>query len=176
MTQTTAARKQLAWMTGGVLLMFAFAVFAMPPIYRVFCEITGLNGKPSAMAAAASSSVDLDREITVEFITMVDAALPWQFSSERRVIKVHPGEIHQVSFSVTNQSHVPVTGKAIPSVAPSAGAAHLKKTECFCFIEQTLAAGESMEMPLVFYIDPDLPRQIGTVTLAYRFYRQADAG
>ncbi|MDP1776878.1 MAG: cytochrome c oxidase assembly protein, partial [Moraxellaceae bacterium] len=106
MTQTTAARKQLIWMTGGVLLMFVFAVFAMPPIYRVFCEITGLNGKPSAMAAGESTSVDLDREITVEFITMVDSALPWQFTSERRVIKVHPGEIHQMSFSVVNQSDV----------------------------------------------------------------------
>lgn len=176
MTQTPAARKQLIWMTGGVLLMFVFAVFAMPPIYRVFCEITGLNGKPSAMAAGESTSVDLDREITVEFITIVDSGLPWQFTSERRVMKVHPGEIHQVNFAVSNQAGVPVTGKAIPSVAPSAGAAHLKKTECFCFIEQTLAAGESMDMPLVFYIDPALPKQIGTVTLAYRFYRQADAG
>lgn len=173
---TPAARKQLFWMTGGVLLMFVFAVFAMPPIYRVFCEITGLNGKPSMLAAAPAATVDLDREITVEFITSVDGALPWQFSSEKRVMRVHPGEIHQINFEVVNQSASAVVGKAIPSVAPAAGAAHLKKTECFCFIEQRLEAGERQQMPVVFYIDPALPRQIGTVTLAYRFYRQPDAG
>lgn len=176
MTDRGAQRRQLRYLLLGVVGMFVFAVFAMPPIYRVFCELTGLNGKPSGMAASAAIRPELDRVVTVEFVTSVDAALPWQFAGERRVIEVHPGEIHRVNFRVRNLSDQAVTGRAIPSVAPANGASHLKKTECFCFREQTLAAGAEADMPLIFYIDPDLPRQIRTVTLAYRFYRQPESG
>ncbi len=169
-------KRQLQYLAGGVLMMFAFAVFAMPPMYRAFCELTGLNGKPSMTAAGAAAAVDLDRTVTVEFVTSVDAGLPWTFTGDTRSIEVHPGQIQHVSFHVVNEAGTAVTARAVPSIAPAAGASHLKKTQCFCFKEQTLAAGASADMPVIFYIDPDLPRQIKIVTLAYRFYRQPDAG
>lgn len=176
MSEDRTQKRQLGYLVGGVVLMFVFAVFAMPPMYRAFCELTGLNGKPSMVAAGAARSVDLDRTVTVEFVTSVDAGLPWQFAGETRSIQVHPGQIQRVNFRVSNEADAAVTGRAIPSIAPAVGASHLKKTQCFCFEEQTLAAGASADMPVVFYIDPDLPQQIKTVTLAYRFYRQPDNG
>lgn len=178
MSEGAAQRRQVRYLLLTVAGMFAFAVFAMPPIYRVFCELTGLNGKPVAATASAGAALrpDLARRVTVEFVTSVDAGLPWQFSGERRAIEVHPGEVHQVSFRVRNLSDARTTGHAVPSVAPAVATSHLKKTQCFCFDRQTLSAGESLDMPVIFYIDPDLPRQVRTVTLAYRFYRQPDAG
>ena len=174
MAASPSITRQLVWLSGVGVAMFVFALFIMPPIYRVFCEITGLNGKPSAMAAGETPGVVSDRTVTVEFVTSVDAGLPWQFAGDRRVMTVRPGQINQVSFHVVNEAGEAVTGRAIPSVAPAAGAAHVKKTQCFCFEEQTLQAGQRLDMPLIFYIDPDLPRHVRTVTLAYRFYRQAD--
>lgn len=171
-----AQRRQLRTMLVVVAGMFAFAVFVMPPIYRVFCELTGLNGKTEDRAAAASTRVVSGRDVSVEFLTSVDAGLPWDFVGERHVVSVHPGQIQRVNFHVVNRSDHAVTGRAVPSVSPAAAAAYLKKTQCFCFQEQTLAAGASADMPVVFYLDPDLPAQIHTVTLAYRFYRQPDAG
>lgn len=176
MSKQVSQRRQLQYLILGVLGMFAFAVFVMPPIYSVFCEITGLNGKPNATAASASGvRTDLSRQVTVEFVTAVDAGLPWSFVGNSKSIDVHPGQIQQVSFHVHNYSDERITARAVPSISPAAGAAHLKKTQCFCFREQTLAAGASADMPVIFYIDPDLPKGIETITLSYRFYRQPDA-
>lgn len=169
-------QRQLRYLLGGVVLMFVFAVFLMPPLYSAFCELTGLNGKPALTAAGASSRVTLDRTVRVEFVTSVDAGLPWRFEGETHAVDIHPGQIQRVNFHVVNEAGVAITGRAVPSIAPSEGARYLKKTQCFCFREQTLAAGAVAEMPVIFYIDPDLPRQIHTLTLAYRFYRQPDAG
>lgn len=167
--------RQLRFLLLAVAGMFAFAVFAMPPIYRVFCELTGLNGKPAAQAAEALANTDLGRTVQVEFVTSVEAGLPWDFVGTDPVIRVHPGQIQRINFRVRNRGDQAITGRAIPSVSPAVGASHLKKTQCFCFESQTLAAGESVDMPVIFYVDPDLPRQVGTITLAYRFYRQPDA-
>ncbi|MEO7824471.1 MAG: cytochrome c oxidase assembly protein [Paraperlucidibaca sp.] len=167
-------KRQLRLLLLSVVGMFIFAVFLMPPLYDAFCELTGLNGKPNSTAAAASREVDLNRTITVEFLTSVDAGLPWQFKGERNAIDVHPGQINTVSFEVVNNADEAVIGRAIPSISPALGASHLKKTECFCFREQTLQAGQTLDMPVVFYIDPDLPKSVKTITLAYRFYRHQD--
>ncbi len=174
MTMPSPQKRQLRLLLLSVVGMFVFAVFLMPPLYDAFCELTGLNGKPNTTAAVASEVVDLNRTITVEFLTSVDAGLPWQFKSEKNAIEVHPGQINTVSFDVVNNARTAVTGRAIPSISPALGASHLKKTECFCFQEQTLAAGQTVEMPVVFYIDPDLPESVKTITLAYRFYRHSD--
>lgn len=177
MAADASQRRQLGYLALAVAGMFAFAVWIMPPIYRVFCELTGLNGKPLVAAAATKGlRADLSRSVTVEFVTSVDAGLPWQFSGATHAIDVHPGEIHQVSFHVRNLSGERSTGHAVPSISPAVATSHLKKTQCFCFSQQTLEAGAELDMPVIFYIDPDLPAQVGTVTLAYRFYRQPDAG
>ncbi|MEK6789998.1 MAG: cytochrome c oxidase assembly protein [Pseudomonadota bacterium] len=167
-------KKQLGWLVMSVVGMFAFAVFAMPPIYEAFCELTGLNGKPSLANAVNKPDEVLDRTVTLEFVTSVDAGLPWTFRGNLKSIDVHPGQIQRISFHVENTADHAVTGRAIPSIAPAVGTAFVKKTQCFCFEQQTLNAGQSVDMPVILYIDPALPKNIKTITLAYRFYRQPD--
>ena len=173
---TSAQSKQLRWLAIGVVGMFAFAVFAMPPIYRVFCELTGLNGKPSLANALAKPEAVLDRKVTLEFVTSVDAGLPWTFRGNLTSVEVHPGQIHRVNFQVENLADHAIVGRAVPSISPAASTSFVKKTQCFCFEQQTLTAGQVVDMPGVLYIGPDLPKHIKTIPLAYRFYRQPDTG
>ena len=174
MTMPSHQKRQLRMLLLSVVGMFAFAVFLMPPLYDAFCELTGLNGKPNATAAVASQEVDLNRNITVQFLMCLDSGLSWKLNNKKNAVERHPGQINKVSFDVVNNAGTAVTGRAIPSISPALGASHLKKTECFCFREQTLAAGQTLDMPVVFYIDPDLPKSVKTMTLAYRFYRHPD--
>ncbi len=153
-----------------VVGMFVFAVFLMPPIYEAFCELTGLNGKGSNKAAAASVREDQSRTVSVEFLVDTDAALPWEFRKGEPAVRVHPGVITKTLFYVKNLDGKAVTGRAIPSISPNEAAKHVKKTECFCFREQRLDSGEEKEMPMVFYVDPALPAHITTITLSYKFY------
>ncbi|SHI02847.1 cytochrome c oxidase assembly protein [Ferrimonas marina] len=156
-----------------VVGMFGFG-FALVPLYDVFCEITGINGKTSNVAAVASEQVDNERLVTVEFVTYVRGDMPWQFEPKIERIKVHPGETHQVSFLAKNLSGGDTVGQAIPSVSPGTGALYFSKIECFCFNNQPLPAGEETEMGLVFYVDPALPESIGTLTLSYTLYNITD--
>jgi cytochrome c oxidase assembly protein subunit 11 len=149
--------------------MFGFA-FAMVPIYDVICDITGLNGKTSSTAADGAVELDEDRLITVQFVTVSGEGMVWDFKPQVRSIKVHPGEITQVNFTVKNPADSTIIGQAIPSVTPGLAAPHLLKTQCFCFNNQTLAAGGEAEMPMIFYLDPALPKHINTVTLSYTMF------
>lgn len=152
-------------------VMFGFG-YALVPLYDVFCTITGLNGKTGRMSAgeAAGQRVDTGRVVTVEFITSTNTGLPWEFRSVVDSVQVHPGELKEVEFIARNQSSRAVTGQAIPSVAPGMAARYLKKTECFCFRRQHLAAREEKRMPVRFVIDPALPQTVDTVTLSYTFF------
>ena len=156
----------------GAIGMFAFALFVLPPMYDVFCEITGLNGKTNAEAETevANLEANMERTVTVQFIADTDNAMPWDFKPKTRSIKVHPGEIKRVDFYVNNRTADTLVGQAIPSVSPSYGAQYLKKTECFCFNQQELAGGDDMDMPLIFFIDPEIPDHISTLTLAYKLF------
>ena len=170
--QEKANKRLVKKLLVSVLAMFGFA-FALVPLYDVFCDLTGLNGKTGRVAAdvAEKSSVDLDRVVTVEFTTTVSPGLPWSFESEVFKVDVHPGQIEGVTFVVRNLVDKPVTGRAVPSLAPGQAAKFFKKTECFCFKEQTLQAGQSVEMPVRFIVDPDLPADVQTVTLSYTFFK-----
>lgn len=172
--EAVAVRNQRLLVRLGVVVvgMFLFAVFLMPPIYEVFCELTGLNGKTSGRAAAAPVVADTSRRVTVQFLVDTDSQLPWDFSRGVASLEVHPGEIARTEFHVKNRDAGQVTGRAIPSVSPSEAAQYLRKTECFCFGEQTLVGGAEKSMPMIFYIDPGLPAHIRTVTLSYKFYNQ----
>ena len=152
-----------------VVLMFGFG-FALVPLYDVLCDLTGLNGRTSSQASEQSTTVDASREVTVEFVTSIKPDMPWQFGPQVRKIKVHPGQIQLVNFVAENTSSQGLTGQAIPSVTPGRAATYFKKTECFCFKEQVLAAGEKVDMPLVFYIDPALPEKVSTITLSYTLF------
>jgi cytochrome c oxidase assembly protein subunit 11 len=155
--------------------MFVFAVGVMPPLYDVICEITGLNGKTSNEAVSAETAVvQEDRVITVQFLAKADPGMPWDFKPNVRSIKIHPGEIKLVDYHVRNRESVAIVGQAIPSVSPASATAYFKKTECFCFTQQALEGGASMDMPLIFYVDPDLPKNVSTITLSYTLFNITD--
>ena len=154
------------------VLMFGFG-FALVPLYDVFCDITGINGKTGRidMEEALSQQVDTDRLVTVEFLATVHSDLPWEFRPMVRRIKVHPGEVTEVNYFASNKTENLVAGQAVPSLAPGLAAKYFNKTECFCFTRQTLGPGESREMPLRFVVDPELPENVRTVSLSYTFYQ-----
>lgn len=152
-----------------VVAMFGFG-YLMVPIYDVFCDITGLNGKTSNEVAVAPVIVDKSRTVTVEFDSTLNESMQWDFEPEVNKIKVHPGEVMTVNYTVHNRMARDVDGQAVPSVAPGAAAEYLKKTECFCFTQQTLKAGEQKVMPVTFFVDPELPDDVRILTLSYTFF------
>lgn len=149
-------------------LVFAFALV---PLYDVLCSITGLNGKTDNSASVlAKAKVDTSRLVTVQFTTNVMPGLGWNFYPKQASITLNPGKIESVVFIAKNITNQTVSGRAVPSVTPGIGAANLKKIECFCFVNQSLAAGEEKEMPLRFYVSPDLPEDVHEMTLSYAFF------
>lgn len=156
----------------------AFA-FALVPLYDVFCKATGFNGKTAggfgqgglgAVATQPVSNIDKSRVVTVEFTGTVMPGLPWEMRPLTTSIDVHPGEMQEVRYLVHNNSDRPIVGQAVPSVSPGQAAAHFEKIECFCFTQQTLAPGESAELPLLFIVKPEVDQKIRNITLAYAFY------
>lgn len=153
-----------------VVGMFCFA-FALVPLYDVFCRITGINGKTNVEAAVYSApEVDETRTITVDFITRTHSDMPWEFEAQTRKVDIHPGQMSEVTFYVKNPTGRDIIAQAVPSVTPGQASLYLNKTECFCFQHQPLKAGEEALMPMVFYIDPQLPENINFFTLQYTLY------
>lgn len=150
--------------------MFAFS-FALIPLYTVLCKLTGINGKVALTPAQAATSTEIKRDIKVEFLAQTDKSIPWTFTSEVAHISVHPGEIKEINFRVENLANEAVVAQAIPSVSPGQAAEYLKKMECFCFNKQPLNARESKLMRLQFYVDPELPKNVQTITLSYTLYK-----
>lgn len=156
------------------LSMFGFG-FALVPLYDVFCEVTGLNGKTAQQAAVITSKVsDKERWVTIEFMSHVQSNMPWKFKPETKRIKVHPGEITKVHFVADNLVDRSTLGQAIPSISPGIAAPYFHKTECFCFNQQHLSPLAHVEMPLIFYIDPAIPEDIHTLTLSYTLYNLSE--
>lgn len=153
-----------------VIAMFGFG-FALVPLYDVFCDITGLNGKTGDQYVSAEPiQVDTSREIKVEFLANLNAEMPWEFKPLTNVVKVHPGEAARIEYVARNKTDRDIIGQAVPSVTPGLAAAHFQKTECFCFTEQVLKAGEEKIMPVVFMIDPSVDEDVREVTLSYTFF------
>jgi len=158
-----------------VLGMFAFG-YALVPIYRAICEITGINilslgvkQIPGASSSqAANTQVDKTRSITVEFDA--NSRGPWHFKPAMRSVQVHPGELTTVMYEFQNVQDRVMSAQAIPSYAPRQSASHFNKLECFCFNQYTLAPGEKKEWPVAFVIDTKLPKDVTTITLSYTFF------
>ena len=166
----SSANKGVTKLIGVVLGMFCFG-FALVPLYDVICDVTGLNGKTGGRYAAEDSQVvDEDRWVTVQFTTSNNANMPWEFSPEVRTVKVRPGEPNEAIFIATNTTGNTMSAQAVPSVSPFSAAQYFHKTECFCFEQQTLEAGEMIEMPLRFIVDGDLPARIKKLTLSYTLF------
>lgn len=159
--------RKLIWMVIGSLLF----AFALVPLYDVLCTLTGLNGKTNNTAAVLSTAkVDNTRWVNVQFTTNVMPGLGWNFYPKQASIKLHPGKIETVIFIAKNTTNEVVVGRAVPSITPGIAAANLKKIECFCFVNQSLKAGEEKEMPLRFFVSPDLPKDVSDMTLSYAFF------
>lgn len=168
--QQLKIKKQLRLLLFATLGMFLFG-FALIPLYDVFCDVTGLNGKDYSRAETSSTSeVDQSRTVTVEFVTYLNKQLPWEFKPEVRQIQLHPGERKEIRFIATSNSNENTVGRAVPSITPGIAAQYLVKTECFCFLEQPLSAKQQAFMPLTFYVDPNIPDHITTLTLAYTLF------
>lgn len=162
----------------GVVGMFAFG-FALVPLYDVICDVTGLNGKGKTqeqyvLTDELAPTVDEARQVTVQFTVNGELVDDWDFRPSTRRMVVKPGEMHRLTYTVTNPYDHAVTSQAIPSIAPNIASSYLNKIECFCFEEQVLQAGETVEMPLQFFVDPELPERISKLTLAYRLYDISD--
>jgi len=151
--------------------MFAFGYIVMPPLYRVICDITGLNGRTNSVAVAAPDQQTVsDRVITVEFVSVINSSAAWSFKPTQFSMEVVPGKTYEAHYLAKNLTGRPAVGKAVPSVAPSSAAKYFNKIECFCFTKQEFAAGGSKEMPLIFFVEPDLPHSIDTITLSYTYF------
>jgi cytochrome c oxidase assembly protein subunit 11 len=162
---------KLAVVTG---LMFAFG-YALVPLYKAICEMTGLNVLAlneqvlsSAKPASQNSQVDTTRTITVEFDA--NSRGPWDFKPAQRSLQVHPGELTTVMYEFQNIQNRRMSAQAIPSYAPQQAAAHFNKLECFCFNQYTLEPGEKKSWPVAFVIDPKLSKDVKTITLSYTFF------
>lgn len=153
------------------VVMFGFG-YLMVPIYDVFCDLTGLNGKTGSLSTrqAEALEVDTERLVKVEFISVLNQQAPWTFAPQVSSMLVNPGKSYTTNYIAINQLGQEMVGQAIPSVAPSKAASYFKKTSCFCFEQQKFEANESKQMPLTFVIDPDLPDDINTVSLSYTFF------
>lgn len=151
--------------------MFAFG-FALVPLYDVFCDVTGLNGKTGRVEASAveHGRIDRSRTVTVTFIANEGNGLPWNFAPVDKQMTVHPGGIYSTSYRVSNRSHQQTTGQAVPSVSPTRASLYFDKTECFCFTQQILQPDETRDMPVQFVIKADLPEEIHEMTLSYTFF------
>ena len=155
------------------VMMFGFG-YALVPVYKQMCELLGINvlTQQDGMAVRdANTQIDKSRTITVELDG--NAQGPWRFRPTTRSIQVHPGELASVMYEVVNTTNRTVQAQAIPSYAPQSVTPHFKKVECFCFKQQTMKPNEARQMPVVFFIDPALPRDVKTITLSYTFFEIA---
>ena len=168
----SANRRLISKLMVVVVAMFGFG-YLLVPLYNVFCEVTGVNGKTGRLSAAEAAAIPVDnaRLITVEFVTNVNSGFPWAFKPMVSHVEVHPGVETEVMFEATNRSSETAIGQAVPSVAPNEAARFFRKTECFCFTQQSLAAGETRHMPVRFVVNSRLPQNIQTLTLSYTFFR-----
>jgi cytochrome c oxidase assembly protein subunit 11 len=154
--------------------MFGFG-FAMWPIYNVFCDLTGLGGRGVQVVDSAEQMEVSDREVKIRFDATVNSALPWIFQAKEKTASVRLGELSSAMYLAMNPNDEVIVGQAMYNVTPPEASLYFVKTECFCFTQQALQANESREMPVYYYIQPDLPEHIRDITLSYTFYRNDDA-
>ena len=162
-------RSTLIRLVVSAFLMFGFG-YALVPFYEKLCQVLDVNNlNKQDNTLPLNTQVDRSRNVTVEFDANLHK-LPWNFKPVTGSLVVHPGEVVTVEYEVSNTRGNAVTGQAIPSYTPSAAMQYFQKLDCFCFKQQTLAAGETRRMPIAFLVSPDLPKDINTITLSYTFF------
>ena len=171
---STAITKTVSKLIAVVIGMFAFVFVVMVPLYDVLCEQLGINGKTGGRYEVVESAVDTGRIIKVQFVASNNEGMPWDFKPTVSMMKVNPGAVNDTVFYAKNPLPKNMVAQAIPSISPNRAAEYFHKTECFCFNQQPLAAGDETEMPLQFIVDQDLPDDIKTITLSYTIFDVTD--
>jgi cytochrome c oxidase assembly protein subunit 11 len=167
-------RRMLLRLSVVALAMFGFG-YALVPFYDAICRALGINDFDKPAALAVNTQVDPSRTVTIELDANAHN-LPLHFRPLVRHVTVHPGELATVEYEIANVRGEAVTAQAVPSYGPARAGEHFRKLECFCFKQQTLAPGETRRFPLVFVVDPQLPRDVNTITLSYTFFEVAGRG
>jgi len=162
-------KRIITWLSVFTVAMFFFA-YGLVPIYDVMCKALGINGKTDPNSIKNTAYIDKSRNVTVQFLATNNANLNWTFHPSIKKITLHPGANTRLTYFAKNNTNHTMTVQAIPSVTPPLAATHLKKTECFCFNQQTLKAHASMDMPILFHLDNALPKNIHEVTLSYTLF------
>jgi cytochrome c oxidase assembly protein subunit 11 len=171
---TTIAEKNKAVAVRAALFGLAMLclAFASVPLYRVFCQVTGFGGTTQVADRAPGAVAG---QVGVRFDANIESSMPWKFEPEQTTVRVHPGARTTIYYRATNLVARPTTGRAVFNVTPSQAGQYFSKIECFCFTEQTLKGGESVRMPVIFYVDPKIradesTKTIDEITLSYTFY------
>lgn len=154
--------------------MFGFG-YALVPFYYQICKAWGINSFGETGEALANTQVDRSRTVSIELDSNTHG-LPWRFKALVNHVDVHPGQVATIEYEITNERPTPVTGQAVPSYGPQYAGEYFKKIECFCFTQQTLEGGETRRLPVVFVVDPKLPRDVNTISLSYTFFEVAGRG
>jgi cytochrome c oxidase assembly protein subunit 11 len=145
--------------------------FALIPLYDVLCSLTGAGNRDDLVRASAQpGEVDTSRTVTIEFVANLPTVGNWDFRPAVHSMQVHPGKLYEAKFTAGNRTGRATWGQAVPGVAPSLATPYFHKTECFCFTPQQFAAGEARDMPVRFFVDPQLPKHVDRITLSYTFY------
>ena len=172
-TPNSASNRKVALMSAAIVVAMVGLAYASVPLYRLFCQVTGFGGTTQRAQAAPEKA--LDRRMTIRFDANVAGSLPWSFEPVQRALDVKVGEEHFAYYRAVNRSSHAVTGSAVFNVTPDTAGAYFNKIQCFCFAEQTLKPGESVEMPVSFFVDPAIVEdhgldKVSTITLSYTFY------
>ncbi len=165
-------KKMLGKLVVLAVMMFGFG-YALVPMYKQLCEVLGINVLTQDGMASRPENTQVDKTRTITIELDGNAQGPWRFRPTTRSIDVHPGELATVMYEVVNTQARTIKAQAIPSYAPQSATPHFMKVECFCFKEQTMGPNEARQMPVVFFIDPKLPREVKTITLSYTFFEIA---
>ena len=153
-----------------VMLVFCAS---MVPLYRQICDVLGIT---ATRTIAQNTQVDSGRFVKVEFVANLNKNFGWKFEPVEKRVEIHPGAIATINYRVTNTLPYATTGRAVPSVAPMEAGLYFNKVECFCFSNQTLQAGETRDMPVTFFVDPKMPKDLAAIALSYTFFNVTDEG
>jgi len=155
-----------------VLVMLVFCA-SLVPLYRQICEVLGIT---ATRTIVQNTQVDSGRFVKVEFVANLNKNFGWKFEPVEKLVEVHPGAIATINYRVTNTLPHATTGRAVPSFAPLEAGLYFNKVECFCFSNQTLQAGETRDMPVTFFVDPKMPKDLAAIALSYTFFNVTDEG
>jgi cytochrome c oxidase assembly protein subunit 11 len=172
-TKVADKNARLAWSLVALFASMLGLAYAASPLYEAFCKATGFGGTP--LVAVEGDRPVLPRTVQVRFDTNVDPGIAWHFEPVQRAVTVHLGEEKLVYFRATNRSQRPIVGTATYNVTPELSAPWFNKIQCFCFTEQLLQPGQSVDMPVIFFVDPEMDKDrrydnVRTITLSYTFF------